>query len=271
MQYIECLHPAVSFSLLQLLPGICDVLGTFLQLELQCSTAEPGTTWCKEAYIIRVLQKQHTSSRQTGGSSALQPAQQQLGCIWMLFDEQYHGNPATHMVSPGMPTVTIADIPTGSQMQPAVAGGAPKGRLSSTALADDCLQATTVAVVFPSSFCTESRQLGTSDGSSNDWSGSNSSSGGSGGGSGSSGSSSFSVLQSVLHELGHALHFLLSASGSDAPAAAGGHCSSLEVMETASHLVDRMARNTTCLQVGGASVQWGMGAGVSILVVFSTC
>jgi hypothetical protein len=187
-----------------------------------------------------------------------------LGCIWVLFDEQYHGNPATHMVSPGVPAVIPAGIPSGSQLQPAVAGGVPKGR-QTTALADDSLQATTVAVVFPSSFCSESRQLGSSDGSSDGWGGSN------GSGGGSSGSSSFSVLQSVLHELGHALHFLLCASGSDAPAAAGGHCSSLEVMETASHLVERMARNTTCLQVcGGGGGSKSLAAGYSCSAPFGT-
>lgn len=111
------------------------------------------------------------------------------------------------------------------------------------------LQATTVAVVFPSTFCSVNRGAG---GSSKD--GLNSS----------SGSSAFGLLQSLLHELGHALHFLLSASGSPDPAAAGGHRSSLEVMETASHLTERMACNATCLQVRSARESQGLGECVGV-------
>lgn len=197
---------------LQLLPGVCDVLGSCLQLELQAAAADPGTTWCQETYLITVKDQQQstrTSHSSTSGSSSKQ--QQHIrGRIWLLFDDSYQGMPSTHMVSPGSPVAPVA--------------------------ATDSLQDTTVAVIFPSSFCSCNRRpsqagLGSS------------SSGNSGG------SSALSVLHGLLHELGHALHFLLSASAAPDPSAAGGQLCSLEVMETASHLVERMAHRATCLQV----------------------
>lgn len=221
--------------LLQLLPGVCSVLGDCLQLHLHCSAAVPGSTWCEEAYLITVSDQQHTPHNKpqsnSGSSSSGSSSWHLKGHIWLLFDDSYHGMPATHMVSPGVPAAG-----TGNQPGQAEPMGSPQQQRQQQLLQGASLsqllgnlQATTVAVTLPSSF------------RSDDVAGASSSSGGR--------SSSFSVLQSLLHELGHALHFLVSASAAADPAAAGGHRSSLEVMETASHLLERMARNATCLQV----------------------
>jgi hypothetical protein len=236
-QPLRCLPVVLLqfFVSLQLLPGICSVLGDCLQLELVCCPAAPSTSWCEEAYLITATDKQaaqrgSSSSSSSGNSGSSQQAVR--GHIWLLFDQSYQGMPATHMVSPGLATEQ-------GQASPAGTAGTPlsqqqQQQQSTVAGLLGTLQATTVAVVFPSTFCSANRGP---HGSSEDSPDS------------SSGSSAFGLLQSLLHELGHALHFLLSVSGSQDPAAAGGHRASLEVMEAASHLIERMARNATCLQV----------------------
>jgi hypothetical protein len=220
--------------LLQLLPGVCSVVGDCLHLHLNCSAAEPGSTWCEEGYLITVSDKQHTSHSKPHKPGSSSSSCHLRGYIWVLVDDSYNGMPATHMVSPGVPSVPSAEAPGQLDQANMVDSRQQQQQQSQGASLSDLLgklQVTTVAVVLPSSFCSQD-------------SSSSSSSNGSGGR-----SSAFSVLQSLLHELGHALHFLLSASAAADSAAAGGHQSSLEVMETTSHLVERMAHNAACLQV----------------------
>jgi hypothetical protein len=58
--------------------------------------------------------------------------------------------------------------------------------------------------------------------------------------------------------LGHALHFLLSAT---APGASAGDCgcwAGIDLCEVTSHVTERMARDARCLQVrrAGSSLLW---------------
>jgi hypothetical protein len=91
----------------------------------------------------------------------------------------------------------------------------------------------TVAIIFPSSFCS---QL---DSSSTGYSNSSSS----------SASSNAAKLSSLLHELGHALHFLLSATAAGASVGDSGCWAGIDLCEAASHVTERMARDARCLQV----------------------
>lgn len=54
----------------------------------------------------------------------------------------------------------------------------------------------------------------------------------------------------LLHELGHALHFILSAAAGTCVHDAGCWCH-VETTEVHAHLIERMARDPRCLQVGG--------------------
>jgi hypothetical protein len=68
--------------------------------------------------------------------------------------------------------------------------------------------------------------------------------------------------------LGHALHFLLSATAAGAAAGDCGCWAGIDLCEVTSHVTERMARDARCLQVScGRSFLWRMSLGTALTCV----